>query len=182
MKIRGQSGKKIAEVILGTVALAGVLSVALLAPNAIQMFKFLDYKSKSRKKFYIKSRISKFIEEGLLEVRKVNGKKYFVITKRGSLLLQRLRRQKLSGKKWDQRWRIVIFDIDERRRRHRDLLRKELKEYGFRKLQRSVWVTPYPCEDFITLLKFDLGLGAKVLYIESDKVEYYKKFKKEFGL
>ena len=38
---------------------------------------------------------------------------------------------------------MVLFDIPEDRRRHRDLFRKQLKYLGYEKLQRSIWVCPY---------------------------------------
>lgn len=49
-------------------------------------------------------------------------------------------------KHWDRRWRIVIFDIPEKDRQFRDILREHLKELQFLKLQKSVFVSPYPFE------------------------------------
>ncbi len=45
-------------------------------------------------------------------------------------------------KKWDNKWRLVLFDIPEEKRDIRDQLRKSLKEIGFKNLQRSVWINP----------------------------------------
>lgn len=42
---------------------------------------------------------------------------------------------------WDGKYRIVIWDIPENKRRIRDLLRRRLKEWGFKNWQRSVWVS-----------------------------------------
>lgn len=47
---------------------------------------------------------------------------------------------------WDGRWRLVLFDIPEERRRERQNLRRYLRRRGFGCLQNSVWVTPHPVE------------------------------------
>src|SRR3989344_4774734 len=55
-------------------------------------------------------------------------------------------------KVWDGLWRIVMFDIPEKKRAFRDILRSHLKTIGFIELQRSVFIFPYPCEDEMLLL------------------------------
>jgi len=47
-------------------------------------------------------------------------------------------------RRWDGRWRLVLFDVPESRRSTRDKLRKYLHRHGFGFLQNSVWVTPDP--------------------------------------
>ena len=58
--------------------------------------------------------------------------------------------------------RLVIFDIPEKERRKRNILRVELVTYDFKMLQKSVWIgaTPLP-EDFIHKLD-KLNLKNKV--------------------
>src|SRR3989344_7773949 len=50
-----------------------------------------------------------------------------------------------SGEEWDGKWRIVIFDIPEKRRSARDLLRYNLKSWDFTQWQKSVWVSKKNC-------------------------------------
>ena len=85
-------------------------------------------------------------------------------------------------KKWDGKWRILIFDIKETKRNIRDNIRNTLVSIGFIKLQNSVWVFPYDCEDFITLLKAGFSMGREVLYIIADKIENEKLLLNAFGL
>jgi DNA-binding transcriptional regulator PaaX len=54
--------------------------------------------------------------------------------------------------KWDKKWRLLIFDIPEKKRYARDALREVLKRIGFYELQRSVFIFPYQCQselDFV---------------------------------
>jgi phenylacetic acid degradation operon negative regulatory protein len=45
-------------------------------------------------------------------------------------------------RRWDGRWRLVVFDVPEEHRVARDKLRDYLHSRGFGYLQNSVWVTP----------------------------------------
>ena len=83
---------------------------------------------------------------------------------------------------WDQKWRIVIFDIWERRRGVRDKLRRTLEKVGFRRIQDSVWVCPYDCEELVAFLRADLRLGEGILYLIAEGVENDAKLRKLFDL
>lgn len=79
-------------------------------------------------------------------------------------------REKISkeSKDWDGRWRLVIFDIPEKRRTGRDLLRRNLREWGFKQLQKSVWINKRNCTEILRKFIKDLGIEEWVLVIESD--------------
>ena len=77
---------------------------------------------------------------------------------------------------------MLIFDIREERKILREKVRNTLRCIGFEKLQKSVWVYPYDCEDLITLLKADFKVGKDILYIIADKIENDRWLKKKFGL
>lgn len=76
----------------------------------------------------------------------------------------------VEQKTWDRKYRIVIFDIPEKRRAVRDLLRIKLKGWGFVPWQRSVWVSKKNCtkpfRDFIR----NVGIKEWVMLIESNNV------------
>lgn len=48
----------------------------------------------------------------------------------------------LSRKPWDNKWRVVIFDINEKKRNQRNNLRFKLVSLGFGMLQKSVYISP----------------------------------------
>lgn len=80
-----------------------------------------------------------------------DGTLTFELTEKGKIkaLTYHFEEMKISKKGWDNKWRIIIFDIPERLRRARDTLRDKLKELGFYELQKSVFVFPYECKDEI---------------------------------
>ncbi|MEK7128557.1 MAG: hypothetical protein AAB933_03280 [Patescibacteria group bacterium] len=89
---------------------------------------------------------------------------------------------KIKRRKWDGKWRVVVFDVWENTRSKRDALRYEIKNFGFIQLQRSVWIYPYPCEEFIELLKSSLSFGKNIRYMVLEKLDHDDKLKKFFKL
>lgn len=84
-----------------------------------------------------------------------NGFVKVVITKEGEKKVLRFKIDEMEIKKpakWDGEWRIVIFDIPDRFKKAREALRKKLKDLGFVKLQESVFIFPYECEDEINFV------------------------------
>jgi len=73
----------------------------------------------------------------------------------------------LKNKKWDGKWRLVIFDIAEKVRIVRNWLRKKLKELGFGQLQKSVWLSPHDVlADFKEFIENN-NLGKNVILVET---------------
>lgn len=83
-------------------------------------------------------------------------------------------------KRWDGKWRIVIFDIPEKDRAFRDILREHLRALKFIKLQHSVFVSPYPYEKpIIKLVSLYLAISY-VRVITATKIDNENKIKKHF--
>ncbi len=56
---------------------------------------------------------------------------------------------------------LLIYDIPERRKKERDWFRRQLKNYDFIMIQRSVWIGPSPLpENFLSYLK-RIGLQSE---------------------
>ena len=55
-------------------------------------------------------------------------------------------------KKWDGKWRVVIYDIPHAKKSARDALRYKLYELGFKEWQKSVFIHPYECKDQIEFI------------------------------
>ena len=70
-------------------------------------------------------------------------------------------------RRWDRRWRLVLFDVPEPKKKIRDALRKKLKNLGFLEFQKSVFVFPYPCEDEINFVINFFNIPENVYYLEA---------------
>lgn len=171
----------IQKLILGTVATIGVVGVALVAPGVLGAMHKLGLLPSSRQLEIIKRSRIRLVKRGLLRYEGSNLR----LTQKGELVLRRFELQDFKFKKpkrWDRKWRVLIFDIPERRKGLRQKIRYTLTAIGFVRLQDSVWVYPYDCEDLITLLKSDLKVGKDVLYLIVDSLENDTALKIRFDL
>ncbi|MCX6752945.1 MAG: CRISPR-associated endonuclease Cas2 [Candidatus Nomurabacteria bacterium] len=56
---------------------------------------------------------------------------------------------------------ILMYDIPDNMKKHRDWFRRQLKSFGFIMVQKSVWVGPSPLpKDFLEYLK-EIKIGDK---------------------
>lgn len=135
-----------------------LLSVAIVGgcfvfPNLAYLVKFFDHKPDSRYKrqgrYQIKKTINDLVKKGWLNLKKVDDGKYqILLTADGEIktFTYKISHLKIPvQKKWDKKWRMIIFDIPEKFKAARDLLRDRLKWLGFKQIQKSAWVHPYPC-------------------------------------
>ena len=183
------SGKRrrkqnIQHAVLASIAFAGLLAWTAVAPNTLQLLRYLP-KEKYNLAYRSRTAAGRLVMKGHARWVEKNGKKYLRLTKAGHKALayeQAKVALKNKKKKWDGRWRMVAFDIPERRSRTRAHLRVVMREIGFVRLQDSVWVYPYDCEDFIALLKAELKIGKAILYVIADTVEHDKSLRKHFEL
>jgi len=169
------------KIILETVAVAGVLSAALIAPNAIGAMARLGMIPKRRQTEYTRSSASMLVKKGLLFY---DGSRYR-LTPKGEHTLQRWQLADFAlqkPKKWDKKWRVIIFDIPEKMKKVRNHVTFLFRRIGFVRLQDSVWVYPYNCEDIVTLLKTDLKVGKYMLQLLVDEIENDKHLREEFDL
>ena len=113
----------------------------------------------------------------------LDGSFSIFLTNKGKIKTLNFKFQDLiKNKKWDRKWRMVIFDVPEKIRQGRNVLRRKIKEIGFYRLQDSVFVFPYECKKEIdTIVKF-FRMEKYVQYgiLESIDGDFY--LKKVFGL
>lgn len=75
---------------------------------------------------------------------------------------------------WDGKWRFLIFDVPEVRRADRDMLRRMLRNNNFRKLQASVWISPYNIPAELHEEIWEKRLKYHIFYLLVSKVDYDK--------
>jgi DNA-binding transcriptional regulator PaaX len=98
---------------------------------------------------------------GYIEEVEINGQKRIKLLPKGRL---KLIKRKVT-KNWDGYWRIISFDIEEKRRKTRDVFRDKLSELRCVAIQKSVWITPHD-------ISFELQELTEILNLE-DNVDYF---------
>ncbi len=177
--------RKIAEIILKVIAGAGILSAALVAPNALKAMESLGIIPHGRQREVVRRAQTQMVAQKLLAR---NSRGFLRLTKKGEDRLEILKRNNFERfrierpARWDKKWRLFIFDIKEERKRDRDYIRRTLENMGAVPLQKSVWVYPHDCEDIIALLKADFKVGYDLLYIIAEEIENDRSLREHFNL
>jgi DNA-binding transcriptional regulator PaaX len=143
---------------------AGAVSIAMTSPyfgvNLIRGIKRLE----KYKKRNVIDTFKRLKNRGCLKVKIVKNQIYISLTSEGKKLANWMQIDNLKikkPKKWDGKWRLVIFDISQLKKFYREALRGKLKELAFYPLQKSVWIYPFDCRDEIELLRDFFGLSEK---------------------
>jgi DNA-binding transcriptional regulator PaaX len=177
---------EIVKDILIWLLLGGVFVVASTSPyfaqNIIKSFRRMKKypRKKLRDTFYNlkKQNVINFYYKG--------NQLYMSLTEKGKKLAGWLQIDALRIKKpkrWDGKWRIVMFDIAQLKKLYREVLRGKLKELGFQLFQKSVWIIPYDCKDEIDLLKTFFGLTNKeIKLIIAEDIDNDSEWKNKFRL
>ncbi len=178
----------VGQIILASLAGATVISLAAVAPGVIFALKKLGVTKKllDRHKYYVNDSLERLVKKGLVSIVEKNGEKFAKLTKEGSRNLFKIQAklQTISiPKKWDNKYRVVIFDIKESEKFARDEIRYTLLQCGFVKLQNSVWVYPYPCEGVIHLIRTHLEVKDEdLVYMTVESIENDEWLRKHFKL
>ena len=87
-----------------------------------------------------------------------------------------------TQKKWDSRWRLVMFDIPHHQKKARDAFRKKLRQLGFYAIQKSVFITPYECENEIDFVCSVFNIRRFILVLYVSHFEGAEKFRHYFNV
>ncbi len=172
-----ESIKTAGEVVLSILFAAGTLALAVMAPNAIQLLKYLPgikrkktYDSETefvRMVYYLKSR-------GYIKLQQDGSDFKVKITQKGRKKVIKLNLQNLKipkSKHWDGKWWLAIADVPVEEKYQADKLRKKLKRLGFYPLQKTVWVFPYDPRDQVDFVSAYYKLDRYLTMLRVDHID-----------
>jgi len=94
--------------------------------------------------------LSGMLREGVIEKSKIGsdprrGSDPYQLTEKGfTELCLEFPFFRFLKEKWDGKWRIISYEIPEKKREIRDRLRREMQGWGLGPWHRSFWLTPHP--------------------------------------
>jgi DNA-binding transcriptional regulator PaaX len=183
--VRGQLAKEI----LLMIAAGVIIPAALVMPGApIALKPLLRALSKKcgakRNEGFIKS-LGYLKRNRLVSIAEKDGQQILTLSEDGKKRVLRFNLHQMGIKKpkrWDGYWRIVIFDIPEKRKQGREALRSKLKQLGFYQLQKSCFIYPFDCKSEIDFISEIFEVGPFVNFIVAKEIEGAPLLKKFFGL
>lgn len=145
--------KNFSDVVLGILTVATVLTMTIVAPNALQALDLFQKRTgqkklKSREKerrvvrtfYYLK-------EKGWTNFQRKGNDYEIVVTESGRKKIRALNLETLAiskPAKWDGKFWQIAADVPTKKyRRGADALRQKLKDMNFYPLQRTLWFYPY---------------------------------------
>jgi len=168
--------------------LLSVLKVAIIAPNALQMIRIFQQKDRRLKEYSansLRSTLYRLKTRRLIFIAEKNRQTIVKLTQKGKTRFLKYKIDEIKipiPKVWDSKWRLIIFDIPNKKTSARNVLRDKLKELGFYKIQKSVWLYPYDCKKEIDFIKIVYEVDLYVKLIVAEKIDGEEKYLKFFNL
>ena len=105
-------------------------------------------------------------------IKEING--IYFITQKGEKFLSQKNKvifKKFEANKTDKDPKdlLLLYDVPEAKKAHRDWLRKELVNFNYIMIQRSVWVGPSPLPKEFTLYLKNIGLKDTIRAFKLEK-------------
>lgn len=175
---------EIAKDIVRWLAISGVVAVAATSPFFITGVIKACFQESPYRKRSLASAFRKLKKDGCIIMHKKRNQIYISLTEKGKKKAGWMQIDHLvikKPKKWDKKWRLLIFDIEEKNRPAREALRGLIKRLGFYPLQKSVWAHQFDCRDEVYLLRDFFGLSShEIRLVVTDYLEDDTNIKKYF--
>lgn len=177
---KGELVKKILLIAVGV----GAVATVIVLPGLGILFKQLeanDYRERAR----VRDALKRLEKRADIRRRIVKGVEEFILTDKGKQRLLKLVVTELyipKPTKWDGRWRVLVYDIPDKMDIERRELNRVVSEMGMQALQRSVFISPYPCREQIDIVVTFYRLQKYISYFEADHYEGSDNLMLDFGL
>ena len=183
-KNKQQKIKNVTITTLKILGLTAVVASVVVFPGLAHVINAIEKQIGDRKR--ARRSLYNLKNRGLIKVSKHNNQIRIILTEKGKKRINKYRIENLKIPKppvWDKRWRMVMFDIPEHNKSGREQVRRNLYRWGFVKIQKSVFIYPYQCEEAIDILREHFRLSEGELYIFETKIlEGEEKLLKHFKL
>ena len=129
--------------------------------------------------------VKRLKKRGFIALRKTDKGWVVKITKKGQKRLQQYQIRKMllpRPKKWDGKWRLVIFDVPEKFVYSRDAMRDNFKRLGFYNFQRSTLAYPHACREEVQTIADYYELDEYITYLETSFIDIDGQLRRHFAL
>lgn len=176
----------IIKMILSLMAAAGFIALAVALPGLpLALAPFLKDENRRLQGYEVKRSLKRMEKQGLISIKQEGNQTVVILTKNGKEKLLKYKVDEMRIKpqiRWDKKFRLVIFDIPVDKSKNRTAFTRKLKEMGFRLIQKSIWVCPYPCEDEVDFLKELYEIRPYVRVVTAERIDVQADLMRVFNL
>ena len=177
-----KKNERVKEILVAIAKMGFIISLAVVAPNAVGSILKITGMLPDRRSNTATNKILKKLEEkNYIQHKKLGKREFLEMTLEGKLYLDKLTLKDLAlpkEKKWDQKWRLVSFDIPEDWSQNRRKFWGNLKVLGMYRLEKSIFIYPYECREIIYKISEMLSIRKFVRYMVVDYLEKDQNAKK----
>jgi DNA-binding transcriptional regulator PaaX len=173
---------KIAKIVLKCLLISSAVVTVVALPG---MAPVLNLFTGKEKKYRFRKTLNRMKEQKLVKMYYKDDKEVVEITEKGKkrLLKYEFDEMKIkTPKKWDRLWRIVIFDIPEKRKKARNAINLKLKDLGFHPIQKSTFIYPYECRNEIDFVAEHFFARKYINYMVVKEIDNDSKLRNYFKL
>lgn len=171
--------KTVSEMILSVIAVAGIVSLAVVAPNIFSALGNFSGQGKKYSKVQKDRQIAKSFyylkRTGLIRIKPTASEILLSVTKLGRKRAEKINIDYIQikkNKRWDGKWWQVAADIPTKSYRAcADALRSKLKQLNFYPLQRTLWFYPFDPRIEIEFLANHFRIGNFVTVMEINRLD-----------
>lgn len=177
----------VGTLVVGTIAIP---ALPMAVKPVIDFYKQRKHQKEAKEwarfnQWRLRKILKRLYDQKTVEIIENGDKSCIRLTEKGKIRVLSYKLEEIMIKrppKWDGKWRIIIYDIQKEKRLLSEIFRRFLRKMEFLKLQKSVYLTPYPCDKQIEFLRQYYGLGEEVLYLVVEKLENEQAYKEYFIL
>ncbi len=165
--------KRVIDIALQVLGVAGLTGIRVMAPNALQGLAPFLKKTSIEESDYARL-LKELKRQGLVHVTQSGDEVHYTLTPAGAYRLQEVIVDELvipRPSKWDKHWRLVAFDIPVAQSRSRQKFVDKLQALNFTMLQKSLWAYPFPCFDQIEQLAGHYNVLRYCSLMEIDRLD-----------
>lgn len=179
-QIRFHAGEA-ARIVLAVIGMTGVVIAGAMFPGLLHLVPRKHRQQRSPAAF--KRVMYRLDKRGWIVIKQTRQGWKVSLTAKGheAFLAYQCQQKKIQKpKKWDGKWRVLVFDVPEERKFIRDGIRYTLRALGFIRLQDSVWVHPYECREVLDLLRTKYRVRHEALYMRVEALSNDRWLRREF--
>lgn len=176
---------------MGTLMVASILmpGAGYIAKEMMSLKQEADWKKAKREwarfnPYALKRNVKRLREQKIVEIVSVGDQEVVKLTEKGRTKYLKFKLEEISLKEraWDGKWRIVIYDIAKFKKNQQSAFRNIIKRINMLQIQKSVYLTPFPCQEEIEYLREYFGISNEVILIRADRIENEAAYRRYFGL
>lgn len=176
--------------VLALLGMGSFLALSVAVPTLPEMVgPILDAKSdRGWKKFnywYLMRTLKRLRKQKVVRFKTVGDKTIIELTNKGKKKILKYSLEEMEIKRpgiWDRKWRLIIYDVPNSKRYAAGSFSDMLESLGMYRLQKSVFIYPFPCHDEVRFLREYFNIANNVWLLTVIAFENDEAFRDYFGI